>query len=133
MPIFIILGITIIISTVGTFLTDEWSDLHLFFMIFLIIAIVVSVIFGSICVISNINAEADLAIHEARYEMLYAQVANNVYDNDNDIGKRELMKDIQNWNEWLASYEKHRANKWIKIFYPIDVSGLKPIPVNLIK
>ena len=106
MPIFIILGIAIIISAIGTFLTDEWSGLHLFFVIFLITAIVASAILGFICVISNINAEADLAIHEARYEMLYAQVVNNVYDNDNDIGKRELMKDVQNWNEWLAACKK---------------------------
>ncbi len=133
MPIFIILGIAFLISAVGTFLTDEWSGFHLFFVVILIAAIVVSAILGFIYATSNINAEADLASREARYEMLYAQAANNVYDNDNDIGKREVMKDIQNWNEWLAAYRKYKQNKWIRIFYPIDVSGLKPIPVNLIK
>ena len=133
MPIFIILGIAFLISAVGVFLTDEWGGFHLFFVIILIAAIVVSAILGFICVMSNINAEADLASREARYEMLYAQVVNNVYDNDNDIGKREVMKDIQNWNEWLAAYRKYKQNKWIRIFYPIDVSRLKPIPVNLIE
>ena len=133
MSIFIILGIAFLISAVGTFLTDEWSGFHLFFVVILVAAIVTASILGFVCVMRNINAEADLARGEARYEVLYAQVVNNVYDNDNDIGKRGLMKDIQNWNEWLSSYEKHKANKWIKIFFPIDVSGLKPIPVNLIK
>ena len=133
MPIFIILGIAFLISAVGMFLTDEWSGFHLLFTVILITAIVVSAILGFICVMSNINAEADLASREARYEMLYAQVVNNVYDNDNDIGKREVMKDIQNWNEWLAAYRKYKQNKWIRIFYPIDVSRLKPIPVNLIE
>ena len=36
----------------------------------------------------------------------------------NDLGKRELIEDIQSWNEDLASRKENQDDAWIGIFIP---------------
>lgn len=53
-----------------------------------------------------------------RYEMLTYQYENDVYENDNNIGKRELITDIQSWNEDLAWRKENQRDLWIGIYIP---------------
>ena len=72
-----------------------------------------------ICIIcSNVCLDAQIAQNHERYEALVYQWENNVYENDNDVGKRELIKDIQAWNEDLAYYKNTEYDFWIGIFIP---------------
>ena len=64
------------------------------------------------------DVDAKVAQNNKRYESLVYQLENNLYDNDNDLGKKELYNEIREWNEDLAYYQAVQDNFWFGIFYP---------------
>ena len=54
---------------------------------------------------------------------------NNLYDNDNDIGKKELMDEIREWNGDLAYRKAIQRNFWVGIYYPNIYDNLEFIPL----
>ena len=79
------------------------------------IAIVVS-----IAIMSNryIHADADVAKYQQRYESLTYQYENDFYNNDNDVGKYELVSQIEYWNTDLAYRKTVQRDFWLGIYYP---------------
>ena len=79
------------------------------------IAIVVSV-----AIMSNryIHADADVAKYQKRYESLTYQYENDFYNNDNDVGKYELVSQIEYWNTDLAYRKTIQRDFWLGIYYP---------------
>ena len=67
---------------------------------------------------NNICPDARSAMYQRRYDALVYQYENDFYDNDNDIGKRDLMENIEAWNTDLAYRKKAQRNYWVGIFYP---------------
>lgn len=68
--------------------------------------------------VNHINLKGSLSKIHQRYESLTYQYENDIYNNDNDLGKRDLMKDIQKWNEDLAWYREAQNDLWIGVFIP---------------
>lgn len=79
------------------------------------IAVFISVI---IFCCSYTGLDGQIAAYQARYESLTYQYENDIYDNDNDLGKKELMSEIQEWNEDMASYKENQDDFWIGIYIP---------------
>lgn len=77
------------------------------------IAVFISVI---IFCCSYTGVDGQIAEYQARYESLTYQYENDIYENDNDLGKKELMSEIQEWNTSLASYKENQDDFWIGIY-----------------
>lgn len=71
--------------------------------------------------ITNIGVEGDIASNEQKRASLVYQLENNLYDNDNDLGKKELYKEIEEWNSNLACGKTLMNDSWIGVFYPNEL------------
>lgn len=117
------------ISVLAVIYTDEMSGWHLLATIAValtLIALLISII-GLASV--YIGADASVAKWETQYESLTYQLENNLYDNDNDIGKKELMDEIHEWNGNLAYCKKIQRNFWVGIYYPNVYDNFEFIPL----
>ena len=97
-------------------LTKKYDNLATFFLAGCCFAI--ALIAGISAILININIDGTIAANQQVYNSLTYQLENNFYDNDNDVGKKELMKDIQEWNSDLARGKSLMNNPACNIFYP---------------
>ena len=79
-----------------------------------IIAVISLIVFAS----AHIGIDGYIAENKVRYDSLVYQYENDIYENDNDVGKYELMTAIQDWNEDLARYREIQDDLWIGIYIP---------------
>lgn len=130
----IILGAGIISTIVGKILYDykkydtEW--LRILGVGIIIVAITAIVICVGIMIETYGTADANVASNQERYKSLTYQLENNLYDNDNDIGKKALYDEIREWNEDLAYYRAKQDNFWFGIFYPDIFDQFEFIPLE---
>lgn len=102
----------------AVYLEKRFCDYSGPFLVIAIIGFIVAIIMLIVIIIENTNVDAYVAENQMRYEMLVYQYENDIYDNDNDFGKRDLMEDIQEWNEDLAYYREAQDDFWVGIFHP---------------
>lgn len=100
------------------YVEKRFSDYSWLFLVIAFLSFLVSIIMLVVIIVNNTNVDSYVAENQMRYEMLVYQYENDIYDNDNDLGKRELMEDIQKWNEDLAYRRKSQDDFWVGIFYP---------------
>lgn len=102
----------------AVYLEKRFRDYSGPFLVIAIIGFIVAIIMLIVIIVENTNVDAYVAENQMRYEMLVYQYENDIYDNDNDLGKRDLMEDIQEWNEDLAYYREAQDDFWVGIFHP---------------
>lgn len=66
---------------------------------------------------TNVMEDSYTAEMEQRYKILTYQLENDMYDNNNEYGKKALYDQVQAWNEDLARGKILQDNFWIGIFY----------------
>lgn len=117
MIFWITLGV-LVLGVIGLMLIDEWSDWYPAVggvvgvsgaVMFIMVLILIAQYAGNGPYVERLHV---------RYETLTYQYENNFYDNDNDVGKYELMQDIRDWNEDLAARKASQRNFWYGIFVP---------------
>lgn len=118
-----------VIGLLAAIFTDEWSDSHFAAIITLTIGAALLVLSAISFATSYIGTDASVAKWETHYESLTYQLENNLYDNDNDIDKKELMDEIREWNEDLAYCKEIQRNFWVGIYYPNIYDNLEFIPL----
>lgn len=117
--ILILLSVTVITAVVAV--VTERSDFDIMLIIFgtlsMIFGIVLAVVV-MLAVVVNISTDGFIESSKQRYNSLVYQLKNNLYDNDNDLGKKELYNQIQDWNEDLAKGKALQNDFWLGAFYP---------------
>lgn len=109
--------------------TDEMSGWHLLATIAVALTLIALLISTIGLASVYIGADASAAKWETQYESLTYQLENNLYDNDNDIGKKELMDEIREWNGNLAYCKEIQRNFWVGIYYPNVYDNFEFIPL----
>ena len=113
---------------------DSWNFewVSMLSTIFSTIAGIAFVVMLIVVIVNNVGVEASIEANKQRYESLIYQAENNLYENDNDLGKKELANQIQEWNEDLASGKALQDDFWVGIFYPDIYDEFNFIPMTVL-
>ena len=115
--LFLILAVAFVVGTIFLWRWDDCSGWTLVSSILSGIFVIVVLIMSIFVINANISLEAKIATNQQIYDSLVYQLENNLYDNDNDLGKKELYNQIQEWNKDLAYYKHVQDDLWNGIFY----------------
>lgn len=128
--------IILVVSVAGGYILYEQFDLEgtSIFCGFLAVCMVIAIIVSGFILIDNYgNVDANVAASKEIYKSLTYQLENNLYDNDNDLGKKELYKEIQEWNKDVVYYQNIQDSFWFGIFYPNVYDQFKTIEYETYK
>lgn len=106
------------VTLFALYIRDAYYDLSIMFLVVSVICMFVAGFMLIDILSSNIGVDGIKAQIQQRYESLTYQLNNNLYDNDNDIGKKELFTEIRNYNESMAYNKEVQDDFWVGIFYP---------------
>ena len=112
---------------------DSW-DFEWVSLLSEIIAVIAGISFLIMLIVvifNNVAVDARIEANKQRYESLVYQAENNLYENDNDLGKKELVNQIQEWNEDLASGKALQDDFWFGIFYADIYDEFDFIPMTI--
>lgn len=130
--ILLIVGIVLTIGGVHLGKHTYSEVLYLLCIIIGVTALIAVVVLGMFW-ISTICSEAGYAASQHQlYESLVYQAENSIFENDNDLGKAELVKQITEWNTSLASNREMSKSIWIGFLYHQCYDQFEFIPLDII-
>lgn len=103
----------------------------LFFFLSSLAGLVVAIML-IVIIVNNVRVEAKIEANKQRYDSLVYQAKNNFYENDNDLGKKDLVNQIQEWNEDLAEGKALQDDFWVGIFYADIYDEFDFIPMTVL-
>lgn len=109
---------------------DTYIALSFFGTLSMILAsllIVGAIGMGIVILVENSGTDAKMEDLRQRGEILEYQLENDLYDNDNDIGKKELYSEIEDYNSTVIKGKRMQRDFWYGIFYPNIYDCLEPI------
>ena len=133
--IFWITLIAVIVFVVLAIVFFDSYDFEWVSMLSTIFSAIVGIAFAAmliVVIVNNVGIDASIEANKQRYESLIYQAENNLYENDNDLGKKELANQIQEWNEDLASGKALQDDFWVGIFYADIYDEFNFIPMTVL-
>ena len=133
--IFWITLIAVVVFAVLAIVFFDSLDFEWVSMLSTIISVIAGIAFVVMLIVviaNNVGVEASIEANKQRYESLIYQAENNLYENDNDLGKKELVNQIQEWNEDLAEGKALQDDFWLGIFYADIYDEFDFIPMTVL-
>ena len=96
----------------------------------IIVGVAGFIITSFVLVVNNVGVPGCVEEYKEKYASLTYQYENDLYENDNDLGKKELIDQIQEWNTDLAWHKANQRDFWIGIFIPNIYDGFEFIGIN---
>lgn len=97
--------------------TTLWDFVNLISLSLVIAFVIVSCGLGITSIIAKTGSEAYLASMQEKRAALVYQLENDIYDNDNDLGKKELYSEITEYNCDVAKGKVMQDNIWFYNLY----------------
>ena len=94
-----------------------WDAINIISLLLAITAFFLSIVLGGISIIARAGADAYLASMQEKRSALVYQLENDIYDNDNDLGKKELYSEITEYNCDVAEGKVKQNNIWVYNLY----------------
>lgn len=119
-----------VLSVVAVMLGKDKSKLRLTCKV---LSIVLGVVFLFLCtcaIVENARREIMEERWFEEYDNIYAQAYYKMYDTDG--GKATLVEKIAVWNAKVNTYKIMKSNIWVSVFYPMDPSPYRTIPIELV-
>ena len=124
----------ILLITIAFFIWGFFSDWDFCPLLGSVLGGATSLVLAIVIIVNHlgVNGYVELyaELNKTRYDILVYQYENNFYDNDNDVGKYELVQDIREWNEDLSKYKELQDDLWVGIFYPNIYDQFEFIEIN---
>lgn len=115
MILIVVLGVIIYVVSDEDIIRCDWSPLGSVLIAFGIAVLMLMTICAGVI---GITADAMEAANTERYEALMYKIESGVCSDDFGLLNKEIIDDIQAWNEDLARYKMLEQDKWIGAFYP---------------
>lgn len=124
MILWISIAITIISALVSVIsfnkfsnLCDFWNVIGSISAVLAVLFFIISAVLGVIAISASIGSESYLASMQEKRNALVYQLENDLYDNDNDLGKKELYSEITEYNSDVAKGKIMQDNIWVYNLY----------------
>lgn len=121
MILWISIAITIISAIVSIIsfnkFRDFWDVIGTISSVLFVLFFAASVVLGVIAISASVGSESYLASMQEKRNALVYQLENDLYDNDNDLGKKELYSEITEYNCDVAKGKIMQDNIWVYNLY----------------
>lgn len=117
----IIPAVCLVVGIVLYVLNEEYwyNDSLEFSMLFTsVMSGLILLIAGGVLFTVQITADADVAKNQIAHDTIVYQIENEVFNNDNDIGKTELIEKVVAWNSWVEQNRVYNDSIWFNWFIP---------------
>jgi len=131
LALLLFIAITVIFAVAAKVLSDWYADgLCMICTAISILSGLVALIMIICAVGVNLCAAGEKAERQQIHSSLLYQLEHQLYENDNDIGKKELYSEITDWNSEVARGKEMQHSPWVGIFYPDIYDDLDLIPLD---
>ena len=111
-----IISVIVLIISFNKF-SNLWDVIGFISIALAVLFFIISVVLGVIAISASVGSESYLASMQEKRNALLYQLENDLYDNDNDLGKKELYSEITEYNCDVAKGKIMQDNIWVYNLY----------------